>query len=255
MAIDPVALSLFGLDIRWYGITYVLGFLFSYFFILYYSKEFGIKKEIAEDIFFYLMIFSVLGGRVFYILFYNPLYYLMNPLEIFFVWQGGMSIHGGIIGAFLTLYYHSKKYKIHLFDLTDLFLIPTALGLAFGRLANFVNQELVGTVTKSNLGIVFPLHDDQTRWPYQIFAAAKNMLTFQVMYFLFIFKKLRKGTLTAIFMIMYSFGRFFLDFIRVPTVDLGIISMGQLLNLVFGLVGIYILYMIYKKEKKEKKKK
>lgn len=245
--LDPIAISIFGLDIRWYGIAYVIGFIFAYFFVTYFAKDFGFNREKIEDVFFYTMIFSVFGGRLFYVFVYNPAYYIANPLDIAVVWKGGMSIHGGILGAFFTLFYFSKKHNMNLYKLTDLFSIPAALGLAFGRLANFVNQELVGHPTESSLGVVFSSVDDQKRWPSTIFESMKNMATFQILLYLQFFKKLKPGMITAWFLIVYSFGRFFVDFLREPTVSLGIISMGQFLSLLFGIWGILLYIRIGKK--------
>jgi len=242
--IEPIAFTLFGFPVHWYGLSYVFGFLFSYFFILHFSKEFGVKEQQIEDIFFYMMVFSVIGGRFFYILFYNPLFYISNPLQVFAVWNGGMSIHGGFLGAIIALYYSSKKYKIPFLKLTDLFVLPTGFALAFGRFANFINQELVGIATNSNLGIVFPLYDDVKRYPYQLLASFKNLVIFQILLYFYFFKKMKTGTLTALFLILYNGLRFIIDFLRVPTTDLGLISLGQLLNLFFMFFGFYLLKKI-----------
>ncbi|MCA9459912.1 MAG: prolipoprotein diacylglyceryl transferase [Nanoarchaeota archaeon] len=185
--LDPVIFSIFGIEIYWYGLFYVIGFLFAYFFILKFSSEFGFSKEKIEDIIFWTMLFGILGGRLGHILFYDPIYYFSNLSEIIRVDKGGMSIHGGLIGAIVTLYYFSWKDKLDFLKLTDLFVIPTALALAFGRLANFINQELVGNVTSSSLGVVFPLYDDKVRWPSTIFESIKNMITFQILIYLFFF--------------------------------------------------------------------
>ena len=244
--IDPIAFSGFGLQIRWYGIYYALGFLISYYFVMHFAKDFKLRKEFVEDTFFYFMIASVLGGRLFYILFYNLGYYLSNPLKVFAVWEGGMSIHGGIAMGVLAIYICSKKEKVNPLKVTDLFSIPAALGLAFGRLLNFINQELVGTITSSKLGVVFPLVDGENRWPYQLFAGFKNLIVFNILLYVHFFKKYKTGTLTALFLILYSLGRFALDFLREPTVSLGLISMGQLLSLVYAAIGFYILYKVNK---------
>lgn len=240
--LDPIAFTIFGLDIHWYGIMYSIGFLFGYIFLMHYSKYFKIEKDKLENIYLFVLIFSVISARLFEILVYNPAYYFSNPLKIFAVWQGGMSIHGGILGGILTLLYFSKKYKITFLKLTDIFVVPLSLALAFGRLANFINQELVGTPTNSSLGIIFPNYDNIKRWPYQIFASAQNIITFQILYYLQEFKKLKTGTITALFFILYNLGRFLIDFMREPTIDLGIISMGQLLSLIYAAAGI-ILYI------------
>lgn len=245
--IDPVAFSILGLDVRWYGLFYVFGFLFGYFFVMHYAKEFKLEKKRLEDLYIYTMIISVLGGRVFHIIFYNLDYYVMNPLEILAVWNGGMSIHGGFFFGALSVWYFSRKYKFEFLKVTDLFVIPLALGLAFGRLANFINQEIVGTVTSSSYGVVFPAVDDQNRWPYQIFAGFKNLVTFNILYALYIFKELRTGVLTGLFLILYSFGRIFVDIIREETNVFFFLSMGQTLSLVFGLFGCYLIWKAYQK--------
>lgn len=245
MVLDPIAFSVLGFDVRWYGLVYVFGFLFGYLFVRYYSKQLGLDKDRIEDIFIWTMVISVLGGRLFYVIFYDLGYFLSRPLEIFYVWQGGMSIHGGFFGAWLGILYFSKKYNMSFYKISDLFSVPAALGLAFGRFANYINQELVGKVTSSSFGVIFPNYDNQVRWPYQLFEGFKSLVTFQVLYFLFMFKTLREGTLTGLFLVLYNFGRFFIDFIREPTLSLGLISMGQLLCLVFGGIGIYILCKVY----------
>lgn len=242
--INRVAFSIFGLDIYWYGISYVLGFIFSYFFILRFSPKFNIKKDLIEDIFFYSMIGGVLMGRVFHILFYDLSFYILNPQEILRFDHGGMSIHGGFVGVFLVLFYFSKKYKLNLLNLTDLFVIPSGLALAFGRLANFINQELVGKVTNSNFGVVFELYDEQKRWPTTIFESAKNMIVFQISLFQFFILNIQKkpGVITAWFLIIYNIGRFIIDFLREPDVLIGFISMGQFMCILFAGIGFYLLY-------------
>ena len=248
--IDPIAFSGFGLEIRWYGIYYSIGFLLSYFYVMYFAKYFDLKKKFVEDVYVNLVLISVVGGRIFEILFYDLKYYLTYPTKIFAVWEGGMSIHGAIFFAVVYLIYVSRKNGISSFRLLDLFAVPASLGLAFGRLLNFVNQELVGSVTSSKLGVVFPLYDDKTRLPYQIFAGFKNLIVFNVLLYIQFFKKYKEGVITSWFLILYGFGRFFLDFIRVPTNDLGFIGMGQLLSLIMGFIGVYLLYRISFNNKK-----
>lgn len=246
--IEPVAFEILGLQIRWYGIYYAVGFLFSYFFIMHFAKYFNfMEKEKLENVFLFFMIFSVIGGRVFYGIFYNLPFYISNPVEIFSVWKGGMSIHGGFIGGGLTLFYFAKKYNWNVLKLCDLFVIPGALGLSFGRLANFVNQELVGKVTSSNLGVVFELYDDKNRWPVTLFAGFKNLIVFEILLFMKYFINLKSGVIAGWFLILYNFGRFFVDFLREPTVSLGFLSMGQILCLIFGLGGVWLLFYVSKK--------
>lgn len=243
--LSSVAFSIFGIEIYWYGITYAISFLISYFFITYFAKDFGFKSEFIEEVFLYVMIFSVLFGRIFYVLFYNFNFYYNNPFEIIAVWHGGMSIHGGIFGVFLVLFYFSKKKRIDFFKLTDLFILPAGIGLAFGRLANFINQELVGKITTSSFGVVFSKYDDSNRVPYQLFEGFKSLIVFELVLFLHFFKKLKTGMLTGIFLIFFSFGRFFLDFLREPDILFyGIISLGQVLSLIYGFIGLLILFKV-----------
>ena len=244
MAIDPVAISLFGFDIYWYGISYVLGFSFTYWFILKYGEVYSFEKDFLEDVFLWFAIVSVVFGRVFHIIFYNLPYYLSNPGSLLAVWEGGMSIHGGFFGAFLVFYYFARKKKVSVLKISDLFTIPTMFGMALGRLANFVNQELVGRVTSSSLGVVFPRFDDQTRWPTTIFEGFKNLVIFNILYFMFIFKKMKPGIITAWGLILYNFIRFFIDFLRQPELEIGFLGMGQVLSLIFGFLGVYLLYRI-----------
>ncbi|MDA3855849.1 MAG: prolipoprotein diacylglyceryl transferase [Candidatus Woesearchaeota archaeon] len=245
--INKVALEIFGLQIYWYGIVYALGFTLSYFFITHHTKALKIKKEDSENIFFNFMISSVLGGRLFEVLIYEPSYYFSNLSKIFTVWDGGMSIHGGILLGVISLYYSSKKYKISLLSLTDIYSIPAAAALAFGRLANFINQELVGKPTQSSLGIIFPEYDSLTRWPTQLLESAKNLITFQILYATYIFKKTKTGTITALFLILYSFGRFIIDFLREPSTLYFGIPVGQILNLTYTVFGLGLIYYIHKK--------
>lgn len=241
MAIDPIALQIFGLKIHWYGIMYVVGFLVTYFYIIKFNTT-KLNKTQLEDIFFYVTLFSILGGRIFEIIFYNISYYLANPLKVFAVWQGGMSIHGGIFFALLTIIYQAKKYKINPLQLTDLFVVPASLALAFGRLTNFINQELVGKVTSSNIGIIFQNYDNKPRHPYQLYLGFKNLIVFQTLYYFQTFKKLKAGTLTALFLILFNTGRFITDIYKVPDVQVGIFTQGQILSTIFILIGIYILW-------------
>lgn len=244
--IEPIAFIFFGINVYWYGISYMFGFLFSYIFIIKHAKYFNLKEELIEDIFFYVTIFGLIFARLFHVIFYEPIYYLNNLSEIFAVWKGGMSIHGAATGFFLVLFYYYKKNKIDILKISDLFVLPLGFVLAIGRITNFINQELVGTITNSNLGIIFPRFDLNKRWPTQLFESFKNIITFEIILYLFYFKRLKKGELTAWFLILYNFLRFLVDFLREADVDLGLISMGQLLSLIFGIIGLFLLFKVKK---------
>lgn len=250
MVVDPVIFSIGSISIYWYGLTYAIGFLFSYFFITHFSKDFGLKREVVEDAFFYFVISSVIGGRLFHIIFYDLTYYLNNLSEIIRFDRGGMSIHGGIFFGFLAILFVAKKNNVNLLKITDLFVIPASLGLSFGRLANFVNQELVGKVTNSIFGVEFVEFEGEKRHPVVLYESIKNMFTFQVLMFLFVIKKLQKtpGVITAWFLILFNGFRFIVDFMREPDVLIFLnISMGQFLSLIFFLVGIILLIKLKNK--------
>ncbi len=249
MVINNIAFNLFGLNIYWYGISYSIGFLFSYLFVTYFAKDFGIKKKDIENIFISVIISSIFFGRLFHIIFYEPNYYLSNISEIIRFDHGGMSIHGGIFGSYLAIKYHSRKLNYNLLNLTDLFSLSSGFGLALGRLANFVNQELIGKITSNELiGVKFTKYDNNYRYPTTLFESIKNILVFQILLFEFLIKKihLRPGLLTAWFLILYNSLRFLIDFLRLPENDLGLISMGQLLCLIYFIIGIILLYKIRK---------
>lgn len=249
--INNIALSIFGLNIYWYGIVYVLGFLFSYYFVLKFAKVFGFQKDLIEDILLWTMFVSVLFGRLFHIIFYDPVFYLNHLSQIIRFDRGGMSIHGGFFGSVLVFYIYSKKYNLNILKLTDLFAMPTAFVLSIGRIANFINQELVGRITSNSFfGVVFPKYDNNLRWPTTLFESFKNMFVFQfLIYFNFIKSSYKKtGFITGWFLVLYNFLRFFIDFLREPDVFIYFISMGQILSLIYGFIGIWILYkFVYKK--------
>lgn len=242
MVVDPVAISIGPLDIRWYGLVYVLGFLFAYWFVTHYARFFSLPKEKVEDIFFWVMVGSVLGGRLFYILFYRPDYYLAQPLKVFAVWEGGMSIHGGIFMTIVILWWASRQHSLSFTRLADLFSVPGCLAFAFGRLANHINQEVIGTPTTSTLGIVYPAVDEVKRWPVALLAGVKNLVLFQATYAAMLFASLPSGMLAGLFLIGYNLPRFFIDFLREPTRELIWFSMGQWLSLAFTAFGLLVCW-------------
>ena len=245
--IDPVIFTLFGIEVYWYGLVYALGFYLSWIFIRKNHASLGISKDTCDTIILLVMIAGLFGGRIFHIIFYQLDYFLTNPLEIIRLDKGGMSIHGGLVGGILAIVLLAKKYNFKIFKLTDIIVIPLSLVLAFGRIANFVNQELVGKITTSSLGVVFPQVDQENRFPSQLFESIKNMVTFQILLYLHYAKKLTPGILTALFIILYNGLRFIVDFTREPEVQIGIISMGQLLSVIGTIIGGVLLWYVLRK--------
>jgi len=238
--INPILISIFGLEIRYYGIIYALGFLLILFILLKSKDKLKLSKEEIYDYVFYMIISIIIGARLFEILFYQPSYYFSNPIEMLKIWNGGLSFHGGLVGIIIWNYIFTKKKKLHFYDLSDILVIPTAFMLFLGRIANFINAELVGKVTNLPWGVKFPSHSVY-RHPSQIYEALKNLLIFSTLIFLKN-KKLKKGSLTWLFIFMYGTLRFLIEFVKEPTYLIFGIPTGQLLSLTMVLIGGYFLF-------------
>ena len=248
---DPVAFNLFAIEIRWYSLAYIFGILFGWI----YSKKLLIKDQniikVFDDFVTYLIIGIILGGRLGYILFYNIKYYLNNLLEIFFIWEGGMSFHGGLIGVIISTYIFGKKYEINKFLLLDYISITAPIGIFLGRLANFINGELVGKMTDVSWGVIFPNIDNNFRHPSQIYEAfLEGIVLFLIMNVFFFWKKYRPGICSFMFLIFYGTFRIIAEFFREPDSHIGYvvgeISMGMVLSIIMILAGI----LLYKKKYK-----
>lgn len=245
--IDPVLLNLGPVQIRYYGLVYVIGFLLALFVLIKAAEKKQIKrlnKELAYDYIFWLMISSIVGGRLFFELIYNFMSFMKNPLQFFYIWQGGMSFHGGVIGAIIATYYFTRKYKIRFYDIADTLVLPFSFILIFGRIANFINGELWGTIT--NVPWCVDFGDKLCRHPSQLYEAAKNVVIFSILSYMKNLK-LRKGTLFWSFIGMYGLFRFLVTFTRVAEYYFLGIGIGQWLSLLMVPVAGYMLYRIYRK--------
>lgn len=248
--INPVLLELGPFEIRYYGLIFVLGFIIAYFLLIHLAKkrELNLNREDIADFFLYLIVGIILGSRIFYVILYNLPYYLANPLEIIAIWHGGLSFHGGLIGAVIAGFYFCKRKKIDFYEIADIIVIPLALGLALGRLGNFINGELYGRITNIPWAVKFP-DAPGFRHPSQIYESFKNLLIFFTLWTIKD-KKFPKGFLFWLFVIMYSALRFIIEFFRQPDEQLGFIiglTMGQILSIVMFFVGLVFMYKIYKK--------
>ena len=245
---DPIALNLFSLEIRWYSLSYVFGILFAWI----YCKKFLIKDEkilnLFDDLITYIIIGIILGGRIGYILFYNFSYYSKNLLEIFMIWEGGMSFHGGLIGVILATYIFSKKNNINSFLFLDLISMSAPIGIFLGRIANFINSELYGRETNLFWSVKFEKIDNTFRHPSQIYEAIfEGVILFVLLNFIFkkqIYKS--PGIISALFLIFYSLFRFFIEFTREPDFQIGYVlfnlTMGQILSVLFFIFGLFLFY-------------
>jgi len=206
-----------------------------------------LSNDLINDFFFFTIFGVIIGGRVGYIILYNPIYYFSNPLEIIKVWKGGMAFHGGLIGVILSTLFFSFKKKISFFIFSDLIASSAPIGIFFGRIANFINGELVGRVTEKKIGIIFNHVDNLPRHPSQIYEAIlEGILLFTILFFLqnrkiFIYKS---GLISSLFLIFYSLFRFICEYFREPDPHVGLqffnLSLGQIYSIFFFIIGIIV---------------
>ena len=237
--INPVILSVFGLEIRYYGLVYVLGFLLALFILMKQREKLKLTKDEIYDYVFYLIIFTVIGARLFEIIFYEPLFYFSNPLEMLMIWEGGLSFHGALLGVIIWTYIFTKKKKLHFYDISDILVIPAAFMLFLGRIANFINGELVGKITNLPWGVKFQDYEG-FRHPTQIYESLKNLFIFFVLIFLKN-KNLKKGTLTWLFVLMYGILRFFIEFLKEQSSFIFGIPVTQVLSILMIIIALYFL--------------
>ena len=258
--IDPILVTIGPIAIRYYGLIYALGFLVSYLFLRKEKKFLKLNEEQIDSLFLYIMIGTVIGARVLDFVFYNPSIMFTDPIEILKVWHGGLSFHGGLIGLVVALFLYSKKHKIAIYKITDTLVIPASFVLFLGRIANFINGELFGTI--SNLSWAVNFHGEKGitgnliyRHPSQIYESLKNFFNFAV---LFIIRNhenknhsYKPGFRTWSFIFLYGILRAFTNIWRedIRTV-FGILSTGQFLSLIMAIIAVYFLYSKYFSKKK-----
>ena len=256
---DPIAISLGPIAVRWYGLMYVAAFVLFLVLGRMHMKrrpDMGFTKEHLDDLLFYGMLGVVLGGRLGFVLFYKPMYYLSNPIEILYIWQGGMSFHGGFLGVLVAMLFFGRKTGRTFWQVTDFIapLVPT--GLATGRLGNFINGELPGRVADPSVwpwAMWFPQVDATAvaRHPSQLYQfAMEGMLLFLILW-IYARKPRPVRAVSAVFLIGYGSFRFLAEFTREPDSFLGLLSfgmsMGQWLSLPMILAGIALFVMANRK--------
>ena len=248
-SIDPVILSLGIFDIRWYSLAYIASFIIGSIIIKYLNKKLlNILSNKQIDSFFIWSILGVIiGGRVGYVLFYQTSYLFINPIYILKIWTGGMSFHGGLIGIIISMYLFCKKNNIQFFFLSDLVSIVSPIGLFFGRIANFINNELYGKVTNFPFAMIYPEIDLQPRHPSQLYEAfLEGIILFIIL--LTYFNKTKSdptiGKISGLFLILYATFRILIEFLREPDSHIGLIfniaSMGQILSIPLIIIGVIL---------------
>jgi phosphatidylglycerol:prolipoprotein diacylglycerol transferase len=258
LGLDPVALSIGPFDLRWYSLAYLAGIFIGYWYLLRMIRQPGapMARRHADDLVFWAALGVILGGRLGYVIFYRPGFYLDNPLEIFKLWDGGMSFHGGVIGTSLGIIYLSWKEKLHWLRVHDYVACVVPIGLFTGRLANFVNAELWGAPTSLPWAVRFPEVIDglvqlgPPRHPSQLYEALlEGVLLFAILAALFWKTRARyqPGLLVGTFLLGYGLFRFLVEFVREPDAHLvGFaqstgLHMGQWLCVPMILGGLYLI--------------
>ena len=248
--IDPVAISVGPLSIHWYGLMYLIGFVF--FIIL---GRYRIKRnpnsvftnDLLDDALFYGMLGVIIGGRLGHTLFYAFDYYSQNPLEILYIWQGGMSFHGGFLGVIIAMIFFAYKYKLSWLFVTDFIAPLVPPGLAFGRIGNFINGELWGRPSDMPWAMIFPRVDNLPRHPSQLYEFALEGLLLFALLWLYARKPHPTGMISGLFLIGYGSFRFLVEFTREPDNFLGLLSlgmsMGQWLSLPMIIGGVLLMLL------------
>jgi phosphatidylglycerol---prolipoprotein diacylglyceryl transferase len=248
-AIDPVAISLGPVAIRWYALAYIVGLLIGWRYCLFLAGRppHLVGRQDVDDFLVWATLGVVLGGRIGYVLFYKPGYYVFHPLEALYVWHGGMSFHGGALGVTIAIVWFTRTRKIALFAFSDIITEAIPIGLFFGRIANFINGELFGRPTQVPWGMIFPNGGAVPRHPSQLYEAfCEGILLFLL---LFIAERLgarqRPGIVTGLFLAGYAVARMSGELFREPDAQLGYLvfgtTMGQLLSVPLLIAGVAII--------------
>jgi len=259
---DPVLIDLGFIQIRWYSIAYIAGIILGWKYAIFIIKKTIkthnitlIKATDFDDLIIYLIFGIILGGRLGYIIFYNYSYYTQNIYEIFKLWQGGMSFHGGLVGVIIATLIFCRKRKIKFFSSTDIICCVAPIGIFFGRMANFINGELFGKASTLPWAIIFPYGDNIARHPSQIYEAIlEGIMLFVIINYL-AFKKnliLKAGYVSGNFLILYSIFRILAETFREPDQHIGYyfnyISMGSLLSIIILVLGCIIFFVKYNEQ-------
>ena len=248
--IDPVIIAIGPLAVTWYSLSYVAGILIGWFYALRIVSQFDtpITKQNIDDFITWVIIGIIVGGRLGYVLFYDPAKYFANPIEIIKTYKGGMSFHGGVLGFVASSYLYCYKSRIRYIQFTDICAIVAPIGIFFGRIANFINGELYGNVTDVPWAVIFPNSDGLPRHPSQLYEAALEgvALFFITTIATYRFNALDKpGVTSGIFLTFYAIFRLFIEIFRAPDYKIGYIAeyftMGQILSIPMIIFGTYLI--------------
>ena len=255
--LNPALFEFGPFEVRYYGLFYALGFIIAYLMLPHLAKikNINLSKDDAADFILYLLVGIVFGARIVYVLVYNPLFYFSDPAEIIKLWHGGLSFHGGFLGAIIASYLFCRKKKIEFYDIADITVVPVALALALGRIGNFINAELYGRITDISWCVDYSKNQyaadapSGCRHPSQIYESLKNFIIFAALWIIKD-KKLPKGFMFWSFVALYGLLRTIAEFFRQPDEQIGFLfnylTMGQLLSFPLFFLGAYMLFRLNK---------
>jgi phosphatidylglycerol:prolipoprotein diacylglycerol transferase len=252
--INPIALQIGPIGVHWYGLMYLFGFVTCWAVLAWRIKKSKTPSSITldelSDVLFYSALGIIIGGRVGYMLFYDLPSLLAHPLQLFEIWKGGMSFHGGLIGVIVSLSIYAYKIKKHVIDITDFIAPVIPIGLAAGRIGNFINGELWGRVTDVPWGMVFPSAGELPRHPSQLYEFLLEGITLFLILWFFSSKPRPRWAVSGLFLLGYGVFRFFIEFFREPDAQIGFVAFdwltkGQLLCLPMIIAGAVMLIWAY----------
>jgi len=253
-SVKPELVDLGFLQIRWYGLFFAASFFCGYLIFQKIIKKESLDIKFLDDLLVYVAVGTVLGARLGHCLFYQPDYYLANPLEILYIWHGGLASHGGAAGILIALIFFCRKYKVNFIWVLDRLVIPIALAGFFIRMGNLMNSEIYGYETNLPWGFMFVLNGETAyKHPTQVYEALSYLLIFGYLFFLYFRKnteKLKDGLLLGLFLVLVFLARFLIEFVKEVQVDFEnylTLNMGQLLSLPFIIWGLYLLWNTRKK--------
>lgn len=254
---DPIAISIGPLAIRWYGLMYLFAFLAAGLLAAHRARQpgSGWKVEEISDLVFFCALGVILGGRMGYALFYNFAYYVEHPVQIFYVWTGGLSFHGGLIGVLIAMLVFARKTGRVFLQVGDFVAPLCGIGIAAVRFSNFINQELWGRVTDLPIGMVFPLAGPDPRHPSQLYEMLLEGIILFIIVWVYTNKPRALGKASGLFLILYGVARFSVEFVREPDAHLGPVAfgwmtMGQLLTVPMIVLGAVLFSGMFRKASK-----